>query len=153
MRQLASLLLLIFAISTPAQEVYKWKDSEGKVHFGDRSKAPVTSQKLDIKVKDLPKPVPPSPESRTKTAASTPPTEKRTDGIDPDKIHPRCKVLVNEIANTPPGTPWIEQSKEFGQLCPGITWQCIEYKNAPEKNQCGWIKRTGSPILSTERYN
>ncbi len=58
--------------SAPAQEIYKWTDANGKVHYGDRSAAPDSSQKMKFD------PEPPRPPPAVTLPGHTPPPRTST---------------------------------------------------------------------------
>lgn len=152
------------------------EDSNGKVHFGDRSKAPADSKKMDIQVKQAPVQTPiPTPEKLAKRSSAeymrpiaphiTPPIpphiippfpnpkeDKKSIPVDPATVPPKCKTIIDEIENVPRGTPWTELSKEFNKMCSSITYECTTYQRAPEKNRCGWVKRKGNTIIMKNTY-
>ncbi len=152
MRRFIFLVLISLMHNIHAQDIYKWKDAEGKIHFGDRSKAPVVSKKVDIKVKEVSKTEITNQATLTTTTAPKLAPEKKVGGIELSKINPKCKTIIEEIEKIPMGIPWHAQYNEFNQLCPGIAWQCNVYERTPEKNLCGWIERTSNNILSKRTY-
>lgn len=161
MRKLA-LLLTILCCAANAQEVYKWTDENGKVHFGDRSAAPADSKKITVKVQ--PPTAPPvaqgdqgKPKAMNNPARAAPArpgaeAAKESVPVDPAKVGPKCKGLVDQIANVKRGTPWESLARDFNDACPGIAYECVNYKAHPENNTCTWIERTGSNILHTKNY-
>lgn len=162
MHKLAMLLTLI-CCQINAQEVYKWKDENGKIHYGDRAKAPATSKKAEIKVL-APATIPTRPEStspkadlgnaKTTTVARPPKTDENRGStpVDPSRVAPRCQGIVDEIAKVPPGTPWIGLAQEFGRTCPGLTYECITSKSRPETNKCNWVEKIGNTITNTKHF-
>jgi hypothetical protein len=164
MRKLAFLLAVICCYVN-AEEIYKWTDANGKIHFGDRSAAPSDGKKMDVKVQqsnrlsadqsDQTKPqstnlqsrfLPPSaPQSRLGLARKSVPA-------DSAKVGPRCKDLIDEIAKVKPGTPWTSLYKEFNEACPGIAYECTNYRTHPENNNCTWVERSGTTVLQTKNY-
>ncbi|MBC3872537.1 DUF4124 domain-containing protein [Undibacterium flavidum] len=162
MRPLALFLTLI-CCQINAQEVYKWKDENGKIHYGDRSKAPVTSKKADIKVL-APATVPVKLDetnakkdlgSAKSTTVARPPKVDENKGsktVDPSRVAPRCQGIVDEIAKVPPGTPWMGLAQEFSQTCPGLTYECITSKSRPETNRCNWVEKIGNTITNTKHF-
>ncbi|MBF6907436.1 DUF4124 domain-containing protein, partial [Acinetobacter baumannii] len=62
-RALAPALLLtafacscLFRSGAQAQEIYKWTDANGKVHYGDRAAAPEHSKKIAVSTTAPPRP-------------------------------------------------------------------------------------------------
>jgi hypothetical protein len=176
MKNLTLLLALFCVHQVYAQEIYKWKDSNGKVHFGDRAKAPSESKKMDIQLRQAPVPPPIStPEKPTKRSGEeharpiaphlvtpkhsptaplfpSPEADKKSIPVDPATVPPKCKTIIDEIENVPRGTPWTGLSKEFDRMCSGIAYECTTYQRAPENNKCGWVKRTGNTIIKKNIY-
>lgn len=145
-----------------AQEIYKWTDENGKVHFSDRATAPADSKKVNIKVPP-PNPTPPTSAGSDKLnpaniPARTAPPRPNSDGakksipVDPSKVGPKCPGLIDQIAKVKRGTPWEALAKEFNEACPGITYECINYRSRPENNTCTWVERTGNDFLLTKNY-
>lgn len=158
-----ALFLTLICCQINAQEVFKWKDESGKIHYGDRSKAPVTSKKADIKVL-APATVPVKPDNtnlkndlgtaKSTTVARRPKADENQGAklVDSSRVAPRCKGIVDEIAKVPPGTPWMGLAQEFGQTCPGLTYECITYKSRPEANSCNWVEKIGNTITNTKHF-
>lgn len=146
-----------------AQELYKWKDADGKLHIGDRNAAPEGAQKMDIKVDARttparPRSAPPSPfdlDLPRQSPPRMPADEPKHVSVPADrsKINPRCDVLMSKIVKLEPGAPgYMTILKEFNALCPGITWECQEYERHPEKNSCSWVQQFDGRIQSSRTY-
>ena len=139
-----------------AQEVFKWKDANGKVHYGDRAAAPEDSGKLDIKVN------PPSQPSAIPTPAAVPPLrppvlspydpKKKSVPVDAARVGPECKGLIDKIAAVPSGKSWKPLYQQFDNACPRIAYECVEYRSKPQNNQCNWVERSGGVVLRTESF-
>jgi len=161
MKNFIILLVFLFTHTTHinAQEVYKWKDSNGKVHFGDKSKAPVESKKMDIQVKQIPTPAleKVNPNTKTDHLGTTPSNNVAKpsplpNAIDPARVPAKCQGIIDKIAKVPAGTPWVDLYNDFNQSCPGLAYECVSYKRAPENNQCAWVERTDNSISKTRHY-
>ena len=151
MRKIAILLAMI-CCNVHAQELFKWTDADGKVHIGDRSTAPVNSKKMDIHVQQSsgepadtardPKLLPAN--ARSPDTTSIP--------VAPSRVGARCKGLADEIANVKPGVAWGSLARDFNLTCPGIAYECIEFRAHPENNKCSWVERTGGNFVNKKSY-
>lgn len=149
-------ILSLSSSGIAAQEIYKWTDSNGKVHYGDRSGAPENSAKMNVTF------TPPNSLTTAPPSAAgsvgRPPLQaqleppKKAVPVDPAVVAPECKGLIEKIAAVPVGKNWESLSRQFNQACPGIAYECVEYQSHPQNNRCIWIKRSGSNLLNTNRY-
>jgi hypothetical protein len=164
------LLLTTICCFAHAGEIYKWTDENGKVHFGDRSAAPAEGKKIDVRVQppssssseNGSRPEPQRPDIPPALFSPAPPLPipsrpsldpaKKSVPVDPARVGPKCQGLIDQIAKVPPGTPWQSLSKEFNASCPGIAYECINYRSHPENNKCTWVERSGSDVLQTKSY-
>jgi hypothetical protein len=155
------LLLAIASCFVNADEVYKWKDAVGKIHYGDRKSAPSESQKLDIQVS--PSSASNDEQSTRKKiedkqaripAVSAPGLEskKKSVPVESYRVGPRCKGLIDQIAKVKRGENWESLSNDFERACPGIAYECNNYRTHPENNSCTWVERTGNSVLHTNEY-
>lgn len=65
--------LLVCAGAGQAQQIYKWTDANGKVHYGDKKEADgAKQQELKIKLPPVAPPAPPPPELPPEFRASAP---------------------------------------------------------------------------------
>lgn len=65
--------LLAWAGAGQAQQIYKWTDANGKVHYGDKKEAEgAKQQELKIKLPPATPPAPPPPELAPEFRASAP---------------------------------------------------------------------------------
>jgi hypothetical protein len=138
-----------------AGEVYKWTDENGKVHFGDRQSAPSNGPKIEMKSQPAPGTPPTQPPSGTPpqpTPASTQSPQSKSTPADPSQIRPGCQDLIDQIAKVQPGTNWQSLYQKFNATCPGIAYECNNYRTHPENNKCEWIKRTGNSVMQTNNY-
>lgn len=71
---------------------------------------------------------------------------------DPSQVRPGCQDLIDQIATVKAGTNWESLSESFNTNCPGIAYECNNYKSRPENNKCEWVKRTGSNLMRTNSY-
>lgn len=150
----ALLAAVVFCLSGPgahAQEIYKWTDANGKVHYGDRAAAPDASQK--IHVAGAPAALP-SPTQPAALALPQPQPDKKTKSVlvNSALLGSACKGLIDKIAAVPAGQGWQALSCEFSSACPGIAYECVEYVSSPQNNQCNWIERKDGNVLSRNKY-
>jgi hypothetical protein len=130
-----------------ADEVYKWTDANGQVHFGDRRSAPSNGQKVDVKSQ-------PAPEQRRAQPAPAPSQSQQAQSkpADASQAPPGCQDLIDQISKVQPGTNWQSLYRQFNASCPGIAYVCNNYRTHPENNKCEWVRRTGNNILQTNNY-
>jgi hypothetical protein len=146
---LAAALLLH---ATHAADVYKWKDENGKVHFGDKISAAPGGTKVDVKTSPPPS-VPASPVPMDITVpVNTKPKPKSATAVNPSQVPNGCQGLAEQIAKVKPGTNWESLYKQFNATCPGIGYECVTYRSRPENNQCNWVKRTDGNVMHTKSY-
>ena len=163
----------LFCSSAPAQEVYKWTDANGKVHYGDRAAAPESSKQMHIDA-EPPRPRPPvsTPAAISGRTAGpsfptippiaatryTPPplperdVRKKSVPANPALVGPACQGFIDKVIAVPDGTSFELQAKQFDIACPGIAYECTRYRSKPQNNQCIWIERSGTSILRTNSY-
>jgi hypothetical protein len=149
---LSAIIVLAFSAShsplADAQDIYKWTDANGKVHYGDRAAAPDQGKKLQVSV------TPPSGSVAPLPSASSPrpATKGKSVPVDPARVAPACKGLIDQIAAVPAGRNWEALYRQFDSACPGIAYECTEYESSPQNNRCTWVERAGSRVLSRNRY-
>ncbi|WP_374709470.1 DUF4124 domain-containing protein [Massilia scottii] len=156
---LALLLAAFFCLirtSAGAQEIHKWTDANGKVHYGDRVAAPDSSKKIKVSItaSSQPPAVPASATSAPRPSLSPPRlnSQKKPVPVDPALVGPECRGLIEKIAAVPAGKNWELLYRQFDRACPGIAYECVEYQSSPQNNQCIWVKRSGSRVLNRNRY-
>ena len=152
---LVAAVFSLFRSSPHAEEIYKWTDANGKVHYGDRSAAPDSSKKMNITVE--PSSPPPAIPASAATLRSPPllphrDSPKKSVPVDPSRVGPACKGLIDKIAAVPAGKNWELLYRQFDSACPGIAYECAEYRSSPQNNQCIWIERSGSRVLNRNVY-
>ncbi|WP_332878890.1 DUF4124 domain-containing protein [Massilia sp. S19_KUP03_FR1] len=148
----AALIAVLFCLFRPgadAQEIYKWTDPNGKVHYGDRAAAPEASQKIHVTA--APVVLPPATQS-TVSALPQPDNKTRSVRVNPALVGSSCKGLIDKIAAVPVGQGWQALSREFNSACPGIAYECVEYVSNPQNNQCNWIERKDGNVLNRNKY-
>lgn len=154
-RSLAVIVCLI-CMSAGAQEIHKWTDANGKVHYGDRAAAPDSSKKIKVSIAapSQPSAVPASAIGAPRAGVSPQPlkSRKKPVPVDPSLVGPECKGLIEKIAAVPAGKNWELLYRQFDAACPGIAYECVEYQSSPQNNQCIWVKRSGSSVLNEKRY-
>lgn len=153
-------LLATLCCCAHAEEIYKWKDANGMVHFGDRTSAPSGSEKLDVRA-------PPPSELLSEQEGGTLQEHERRFGfpaapdlgagrrsvpVDPSRVGRRCKGLIDEIMKVRRGEEWKELAREFEQACPAIEYECDYFRARPESNRCTWVERTGRNVLLIREY-
>jgi hypothetical protein len=149
-----------------AQEIYKWTDANGKVHYGDRSAAPESSQKMKL-ASEPPKPPPavsaPNPETSPRTYIPRPPIvlpplpskfdmPKKGVPANPAQVGAACKGLIDKFSAAAPGKDTAALGQQFDSACPGIAYECTAYRSKPQNNQCIWVVRSGTSILRSFDY-
>lgn len=147
----AILVFAFFASGSPhadAQDIYKWTDANGKVHYGDRAAAPDSGQKMYLSVTPPGGAVAPSPSVSRQRQAS----REKSVPVTPERVAPACKGLIDQIAAVPAGRNWEALYRRFDSACPGIAYECTEYESSPQNNRCIWVERSGSRVLSRNRY-
>jgi len=139
-----------------ADEVYKWTDANGQVHFGDRRSAPSNSQQV---VKPQPASDQRTPPAQSQSGnlsqpspAPIPSAQSKPTPADPSQAPPGCQDLIDQIAKVQPGTNWQSLYQKFNVDCPGIAYVCNTYRTHPEKNKCEWVPRTSNRVLQTNNY-
>jgi hypothetical protein len=153
--------------SVAAQDLYKWTDAGGKVHYGDRAAAPENSKLLNVPSAPAraPAPAPTAPASLPPMSSLAAPgvpnrappmarreAEAKSVPVAPSRVGSACKGLADKIAAVPSGTNWKSLAQEFNEACPGIAYECVEYRANPQNNQCTWIERSGGNILNKKSY-
>ena len=145
-----------FYAHADVQELYKWTDANGRLHYGDRAAAPESSRKIDVPAA-APRqaqliPAPSSSAPRRAVLPPTPDVRKKTMQVDPAGMGPACKGLIDKIAAVPAGVNWESLSRQFDSACPGIADDCVEYRSSPQNNRCVWVQRSGGRILNRREY-
>lgn len=140
-------LFCLLGAGAHAQEIFKWTDASGKVHYGDRAAAPQASQALHVAAA----PAVPPPTARP-SALPQPDPKTKSVPVNPALVGAACKGLIDKIAAAPGGQGLQSLVREFSNACPGIAYQCVEYVSNPQNNQCNWIERKGNNVLSRDKY-
>jgi hypothetical protein len=143
-------------LTAAAQEIHKWTDANGKVHYGDRAAAPESSKKIKVAMTPQPQPVAepaqkPGAEGQRRWA---PPlnAQKKSVRVDATRVGPQCKGLIDKIAAVPSGSNWESLYRQFDSACPRIAYECVEYQSRPQDNQCAWVERSGGNVLNRKKY-
>lgn len=139
MKNALAVLLALLCCHAGSQEVYKWTDKDGKVHFGDKKSAPMEAKKAEVKVQQPSGAAPPRVEPTPARPAFESPTAAPPTGAP--KGNARCQQLADAIMKAGPGGAPAGLSKEFDLACPGIAYRCETYKRQPENNRCAWVTR------------
>ena len=134
-----------------ADDIYKWTDENGKVHYGDRINDPKNGTKIVIKVPEI---------STNKTSTSA--TENRNLPLSagsPAKVEPKteekclemARIMMKKTDPTPDGIR--ADSKQLLDMCPGLAYQCFTYIERPEKNSCKTVPlKPGGHITDSYTY-
>lgn len=151
------LVCLALAHAVNAAEVYKWTDANGQVHFSDRMSAPSSGQKIDIKSQPAPEQRTPLPQYQSATPSTMTPVpiqvpKGNSAPVNPSQVPAGCQDLADQIAKVKPGTNWESLAQRFNASCPGIAYECNNYKAHPENSKCQWVKRTGNNMVQTNNY-
>lgn len=137
-----------------AQEIFKWTDANGKVHYGDRSAATERSTKIKVTVAapaySATASVPNLQQRSPLLSDANLP--KRSVPVNPARVGPACRGLIEKIAAVPAGKNWEALYQQFDTACPGIAYECVEYESSPQKNQCTWLERSGTRVLNRKKY-
>jgi Domain of unknown function (DUF4124) len=137
--------LLSFALPAGSEEIHKWKDKNGVVHYGDQENAPADSAKMQIKGGKGTPPAPaPGSENWTGRDAPSPKPPQSFGGFSASQIG-RCadyaRDLINNNKNSHNGNPsgngdTKTPNDQLKATCPGVSFSCTSYYHFPQKNQC-----------------
>jgi hypothetical protein len=148
-----AMMVAVIAASTPtnAQQVKRWVDKDGKVHYGDAMNSPSKSESMQVNANrsgystDVPK----VPDTAKKVLAES---KKKELEIDPKHGIPvaainQCIAYAKEYARIP--LNYGEASgKERGLIaqisktCPNVEISCTIKTRSPEDDRCEAIKPT-----------
>jgi hypothetical protein len=114
-----------------ADEVYRWKDANGVVHYGDSKDAPAGSEKIIVKVS------PGTPgQAMSGTAPAVPGSARDQTSV--------CAVYARAMVDNPSREDWVANANKIKATCPGVGFECITVYQHPEKNQCVSFVLNGS---------
>ena len=134
-----------------AQELFKWTDASGKVHYGDRAAAPEDSKRLNVPVAPAGTPSrPPLPVHAPLPARGN--AQKKSIPVDASRVGSSCQGLADNIAAGLSGKVSQSLVRQFNEACPGIAYECIEYRSRPQNNRCDWIEQTEGTIVNRKVY-
>ncbi len=148
------------ALPVAASEVCRWKDAAGQTHFADCATAPAGVAPVAPR-KPAPVAVVPALPAAVGSSDINPPAvsgpvtpalASTSRPVDAARVPPGCRDLIGQIARVKPGVPWQDLLAQFNGLCPGIAYECKQYRSKPENNRCQWVERTGSNVLQTHRF-
>jgi hypothetical protein len=146
----------MFCATAHAQELYKWTDANGKVHYGDRAAAPETHKKMHVIATARSQPQAVAAPVTAPLRRSPPPAHpnfaETSAPVSPGRVGPACKSLIDKIAAVPAGQNWEALFQQFDRACPGIAYECVEYQSSPQNNRCTWVERSGSRVLNRKKY-
>jgi hypothetical protein len=121
--------LIVFSSTATAAEVFRWRDGNGVIHYGDQGSAAADSKKVVIK--DSPvvsKPV------VTERTANTGADFTQSGGADDNMA--KCASYARVMADNQGNSKWLANSKLIQSTCPGTGFECTTYNHHPEKNTC-----------------
>jgi hypothetical protein len=119
---------LIFSSTTIAAEVFRWKDSNGVVHYGEKRNAPAESKKVIINEPSVVN----VPSIKEETAAATDANSNQSVGDNAAKCASYARAMVDKQGKS----EWVANSKMIQATCPGMGFECTTYNHHPEKNSC-----------------
>ena len=136
--------------SVQAQELYKWTDARGKVHYGDRAAAPENGVPIAVPVAPGRQPFPgprPAPGNQASAPSrSQSDTQIKSSPTDRVSMSVECTSLIARIENTPGGANWKQLSRQFNETCPGIGYECQADRATPQNHRCGWIDKSAGKV-------
>lgn len=134
-----------------SQELFKWTDASGKVHYGDRAAAPEDSKRWNVPVAPATTPSLP-PLSMHAPLLARGDAQKKSIPVDAARVGSSCKGLADKIAAGPSGKVSQSLVRQFNDTCRGIAYECVEYRVRPQNNRCGWIEQTEGTIVNRKVY-
>jgi len=150
---MAAASLGVACLGAHAQDIYKWTDANGHVHYGDRAAAPGSSTQLRVEAApSVPRPAAVPADAAVRRRTPAPGAQGAAEPVDPALVGTACKGLIDKIAAVRAGTNWEALYRQFDSACPGVAYDCVEYKSAPQNNRCTWVKRSNGRVLNTSRY-
>lgn len=151
----ASVLIVaaLFALSAAnahAQELYKWSDASGNVHYGDRAAAPENGVPISVPVAPGRQPFPsarPAPGNQVSAASrSQSDAQIKPSPTDRVSMSVECTSLIAKIENTQDGANWKQLSRQFNETCPGIAYECQADRATAQNHRCGWIDKSAGTV-------
>lgn len=126
--------LLMVCSTALADSIYKWTDSSGKVHYGDRNVESSNAVKIVVKAPEVPssKADAVAPESEGRSGDTG--TAATSDMTNLQKCLAMARTMVNKVNTSPPEVR--ADSKNLLDLCPGTAYECVTYIERPESNNC-----------------
>lgn len=139
-------LLAACTLASP-QGIYKWTDSSGHVHYGDRNDAPQGNAGTTLNIQGRATRVEPPAAGESKATATSLPESSNLQ---------RCLGLARAMADSRDTTPAVvrAQSQELLSLCPDTAYECSSYPRQPDRNNCQAVRmQTGGHIMTNRTYN
>ena len=134
-----------------ADEIRKWKDENGKVHYGDPQNAPVNSQKVAISVSQPRNDLPDVQKAAKKEDASV--VFESIEGISAEKIK-LCASFARAMVDSRDKSEWMVNSVKVQQMCPGVGFKCTTTNHHRERDKCEANKLTAeSGFLRDQRFD
>lgn len=78
--------------------------------------------------------------------------QKKSVPVDAARVGPSCKGLADRIATGPSGKVLQSLVRQFNEACPGIAYECVEFRARPQNNRCGWFEQTEGTIVNKKVY-
>ncbi|MDO9177433.1 MAG: DUF4124 domain-containing protein [Agitococcus sp.] len=147
---LLTVFILLSAISNAliADEIHKWTDENGRIHYGDKAHAAENSKVIDRP--DVNTVIGPTYGSAPSASYVIRMYEMRSQfkqyiphsapvdtipAADLVPSNPRCAELARQIVNTIGGTSSVPR-KKISELCPSTQYQCRTYRLNSRANRC-----------------
>ena len=136
------LALLAFSFHSTAAEIYRWKDKNGVVHYGDRSEAPNDGEKVVTKdSRGINEPAVKASQGEPAHSGGG----VSLAGVSPDKIA-MCAVHARAMVDASK-SEWVANANKIKSACPGIGFECATFNHHPEKNKCEPFELNGGRIF------
>ncbi|RZU38555.1 uncharacterized protein DUF4124 [Fluviicoccus keumensis] len=153
--------LLWLCAASHAGEVYKWKDEQGQIHFGDRQPAGAAGETIGLKA-SAGGPTQSVEEIAAKAKLMAEENAARTRRMNPrgpelpenqtqvpdSQVPPQCLSLIDAVNNSKPGPDSKAKSEAFVKACPGIARACRTYRTHQKDSYCMWVKQHGNEPIS-----
>lgn len=138
------IVALLFSNLLHADEIRKWKDENGKTHYGDMQSAPVKSERVAITTSRNADVVADPQGKPTKPGSETVLSEKAESyGLPPERIQ-KCAALAKAVVILASSTKFDFSSfkrmkpmeDQIRLTCPSTGFECTLSKAHPEQDRC-----------------